>query len=168
MNHRFVVVLCAAILFGFSDAFTNLSINKGNRETKIKTCLGMIDKKVVVASVATACILAGIVSADVAIAQVPSSQTVAGIEIVPAGGGGFGGMGISPFGAGPFGGFGKYVSSVSRHLILPWSSADICTCTYSRQDLASASVQRLKKEFVYASRMTLKYRGTNKSSWSEQ
>jgi len=37
-----------------------------------------------------------------------SSVHTSGIEIVPSGGGGFGGLGFSPFGIGPFGGFGTF------------------------------------------------------------
>ena len=69
----------------------------------------MMDNRFPVTAVAAAFIISGIVLTDVALAQplpLLSSETIAGIEIVPAGGGGFGGLGITPFGAGPFGGFG--------------------------------------------------------------
>lgn len=67
-------------------------------------------KKAGATSVATAAlVVAGLLSTNDVLAIQPPSPTVAGIEIVPSGGGGFGGLGVSPFGWGPFGGFGMVI-----------------------------------------------------------
>jgi hypothetical protein len=66
----------------------------------------MMNKAGATTAAAAALLVAGIVSTVPVMAMETPSHTIAGIEIVPSGGGGFGGLGISPFGWGPFGGFG--------------------------------------------------------------
>ena len=94
-------------------------------------CLHMKVDKTLVAATVAAVIIAGTVSMDdTALAQsgaLHSAQpVVAGIEIVPAGGGGFGGLGISPFGVGPFGGFGT-----KKGILLSWILAVLASqCTH--------------------------------------
>ena len=114
------------------------------------------EKLVATALVAT--VLTGFVpTSDAALAPPP---LVAGVEIVPSGGGGFGGLGISPFGVGPFGGFGKRSKAVcserfgrSLNVLLTHSR-----CTYSTQDLALVSGPNPSPGLVCARRSHLRRR----------
>jgi len=153
-----LLMYTVAVLVSLSEAFTNHLPMKRSQEARSKMCLEMIqiDKKAIATSIA-AVFLAGVVSTDVVLAQPPSSETVAGIEIVPAGGGGFGGLGITPFSAGPFGGFGTW-SKLSELFWMSYILLKNLTflSTNSRQDLALAFVQRQSEECVFGSRMIWK------------
>jgi len=128
-----LILTIVLILVGTCDAFTaslppqisNRCLRPPLEQTKDVArhtipCLHMQLDKTLVAAAVAAVIIAGTVSMDdTAFAEsgaLHSAQpVVAGIEIVPAGGGGFGGLGISPFGVGPFGGFGT-----KKGFLLPW------------------------------------------------
>ena len=92
-------------LVGSSDAFLTAS-DKPHKRTSSSSI--MMNKASATTAAATALLVAGIVSTNHAMTIQTPSHTIAGIEIVPSGGGGFGGLGVSPFGWGPFGGFGRF------------------------------------------------------------